>query len=87
MRRLIQAFGTPCALRIDDALVLEGEVARRRGAGVEVLVEPHVRRHDQRADLPLVALRLLALRPHQRIALAGQDDDVRARAVARAPFL
>src|SRR5205807_1230420 len=40
-----------------DALVLEGEVPRRGGAGVEVLVEPHVRRHDQRADLPIVLLR------------------------------
>src|SRR5919204_2296797 len=53
-----------------DALVLEGEIARRGGAGVEVLVEPHVRRHDQRADLPIVTLRRIALRPHQRVALA-----------------
>ncbi len=35
----------------------------------------------ERADLPFEALRLLALRPHQRIAFAGKDDDVRARAV------
>ena len=57
-----------------DALVLEGEIARRRCAGVEVLVQPHVRRHDHGADLPLVVARLVALRPHQRIAFAGQDD-------------
>ena len=71
------------ALRVSDrdALVLEGEIARRRRAGVEVLVQPHVRRHDHGADLPLVVARLVALRPHQRIALAGEDDDVGARPV------
>ena len=72
------------ALRIAQRrdLVLEGEIARRRRAGVEVLVEHPVRRHDQRADMPVEALRLLAFMPHQREALAGQDDDVRARPVA-----
>ena len=44
-------------------------------------MQPHVRRHDHGADLPLVVARLVALRPHQRIAFAGQDDDVRARPV------
>jgi hypothetical protein len=38
-------------------LMLEGEIVRRRGAGVEMLMQPHVGRHDQRADLPLVAAR------------------------------
>ena len=71
------------ALRVADrdALVLEGEIARRRRAGVEVLMQPHVRRHDHGADLPLVVARLVALRPHQRIAFAGEDDDMRARSV------
>src|SRR4051812_2656625 len=72
------------ALRVADRhdLVLEGEVAGRLGPGVEVLVVPHVRRDDQRAGTPLVAGRLLALGPHEAVALAGQDDHVRARAVA-----
>src|SRR6516165_3101201 len=41
------------------------EIARRRAAGVEVLMKPHIGWHDQRADLPIVALRLPAFRPHQ----------------------
>ena len=64
--------------------MLEREIARRRLAGIEVLVEPHIRRDDERADLPVVALGLLAFRPHQRIALAGQDDNVGARPVRMA---
>jgi hypothetical protein len=64
-----------------DALVLEGEIARRCGAGVEMLMEPHVRRHDHGADLPLVIARLVAFRPHQRIAFAGQDDHMGAGTV------
>src|SRR4029450_12209302 len=71
-------------LRVADErdLVLEGEIARPRRPGVEVLMEPLVGRDDQRADLPVVALWLLAFLPHQREALAGEDDHVRARAVA-----
>jgi hypothetical protein len=38
-----------------DSLALEGEVAGGRRAGVEVLVEPHVGRDDERAFLPVVA--------------------------------
>ena len=71
------------ALRVADRddLVLEGEVARRGVAGVEVLVEPHVRRNDQRSGLPVVAPRLLALGPHQAEALPAQHDHVGAGAV------
>src|SRR5438309_742781 len=56
-------------------------VARRCGPGIEVLVEPEVGRHEHRALAPVVALRLLALWPHQAEPLAAQDDDVGARAV------
>src|ERR1700719_4560549 len=41
------------ALRIARRPVLEGEIARRRRAGIEMLMEPHVRRYHQGADLPL----------------------------------
>ena len=71
------------ALRIADrhALGLERQVARRRRPGIEVLVEPEVWRHDHRALAPVVALRLLALGPHQAEALAAQDDDMRPGAM------
>ena len=60
------------ALRVadGDTLVLEGEIARRGRAGIEMLVQPHVGWHDHRAHLPLIAARRLALRPHQAEALA-----------------
>ena len=51
-----------------------------------MLVQPHVGRHDHGADLPLVVARLVALRPHQRIALAGQHHlDVLAGLPGREP--
>ncbi len=43
-----------------------------------MLVEPGVGRNDERSDLPVVAARRLALRPHQGIALAREHDDVGA---------
>ena len=46
-----------------------------------MLVEAFVGRHDQRPDLPIVAFGFLAFLPHQRIAFAGQDDDMRAGAM------
>ncbi len=62
-----------------DAFGLEGEVARRGRAGVEVLVEPHVGRDDQRALAPVVALRLLAFGPHEAESLAAHHDHERPR--------
>ena len=79
-----EALGDPRlrhALRVADrhAFGLEREIARGRRAGIEVLVVPHVRRHDHRAFAPVVALRLAALWPHQAEAFAREHDDVRAR--------
>ena len=48
---------------------LQGEIAGRLGAGVEVLVEPALGRHHQGAGLPDELLLLLALGPHERVAL------------------
>src|SRR5207249_2969162 len=59
--------------------IFERQIARRRLADVEMLMIDRVRRHDHGADLPVVAHRLLpAVRPHQRVALAAQDDHMRA---------
>ncbi len=46
-----------------------------------MLVEPHVGRRDERAFAPLVALRLLALGPHEAEPLAAHHDHVRAGTV------
>jgi hypothetical protein len=70
-----------------DAFVFEGEIAARRGAGVEMLVPPHVGRHDHGADLPRVVARFFPVGPHQGIAFARQDDDMRAGAVTVALFI
>src|SRR6185503_17834662 len=67
------------ALRIARRPMLESEVARRRRPGVEMLMEGLVRRHDQRPDLPIITLGFLAFPPHQRIAFAVEQDDMRAR--------
>ena len=82
MRWLIHALGTPWALRDRNHLVLEGKIATRRGAGVEMLMEPAVGWDDHGALLPVIAARLFALRPHQRVALAAHDDHVRPGTVA-----
>src|SRR5688500_2397296 len=72
-------LGNALGIADRDALGLEREVARRRGAGIEVLVEPEVRRHDHGAFAPVVALGRLALGPHQAEALSAENDHVRAR--------
>src|SRR5450759_3130029 len=41
-----------------DAFVLKSQIARGRGSGIEMLMEPHVWRHDHRSNLPIVATRL-----------------------------
>src|ERR1700738_858366 len=79
-------FGHALCVSNGYALVLEGEITRRGGAAVEMLMKPHVRGNDQRADLPIIAARLIAFRPHRRIAPARENDDVGTRAV-RVPLL
>ena len=64
--------------------MLEGEITRRRRPAIEMLVIGRVRWHDQGARLPVVALGLFTFLPHQRIALAGQDDHMRTGAVGMA---
>ena len=61
---------------------MEGQVAGRLVADVEVLVEPAVRRRNQTARLPGRDDLVFAFLPHDRVALAGGDDDRPARAVA-----
>ena len=63
--------------RVADRAHLDGEVARRLRAGVEVLVEHLVGRGDNHAVVPVDADEVvLVLIPQQRIAVAGQGDDV-----------
>ena len=71
------------ALRVAqrDGFRLKRQIACRRRAGVEVLVVPKVGGDDHRALLPIVALRLFALGPHQTEAFATHDDDVGTRPV------
>src|SRR6185369_9539896 len=73
---LAQAGKFPAAER------LQREVARGLAAGVEMLVEPALGRHEQAAGAPFVALDIFSLGPHDRETFALQDDHVRARAVA-----
>src|SRR6187431_3406070 len=58
------------------------QIARRRRACIEVLVEPHVGWHDDAAVLPGKYLDRRAFRPHQRIAFAADNHHMRARAMA-----
>src|SRR5260221_6865384 len=60
-------------------LMFEGEIPRRCGAGVEMLMEPHIRRDDHRPQFPVVSLRLAALPAHQAVNLNPQDDELRNR--------
>src|SRR4029077_2779983 len=88
-RILILEFDLPAALfnaRISAALAVlhaheaklpaapaQRQIARRFGAGVKMLVEPLIGRHDRAAGSPVDALHVLALRPEYRISLAGED--------------
>src|SRR6266571_9518812 len=59
-----------------------GQEERRLRPDVEVLVEPHLRRHEHAARSPVDALDRLAFLPHQCVAVPAEDDDVDARSVA-----
>ena len=73
---------TRSLLLVRAARRVEGQVAAGRVADVEVLVEPAIRRHEDAALVPGDEDLVLALRPHDREALAGRDDDHDAGAVA-----
>ena len=69
--------------RIAQAAEGDREIARGIGRRVEVLVEHLVGRREHHAVLPVDALEvLLALVPEQRIAVAGDREDVEIGAVA-----
>ena len=69
--------------RIAQAAEGDREIARRIGRGVEVLVEHLVGRREHDAVLPVDAHQILgALVPEQRIAVAGDGEDVEVGAVA-----
>src|SRR5205809_6288531 len=60
---------------------MQRQVAGGRGAGVEMLVEPVVWGHQHAALLPGTDHALLALFPHDRVALAAEDDNAPAWSV------
>src|SRR5207248_10643690 len=62
------------------------QIARRLGAGIQMLVEPLIRRHNDAAGFPIDSLHRLPIRPENRVALAAQYNDVRAGSVLM-PFL
>src|SRR6266508_6725713 len=63
--------------------VAQRQVARRRGAGVEVLVEPVVWRHHHCARPPIALLHLIiTIAPEHAEAVPIQDDHVRPGSVA-----
>src|SRR6185312_6841622 len=63
-------------------VVADGEVARRLAAQIEMLMPPPFGRREHGAGLPFDALRLIAILPQQRIALAVENHDMGAGAVA-----
>src|SRR5436190_19042530 len=58
--------------------MFESQIPRRCWPGVEMLMERCIRRHDQSPDLPVIALRCAAFRPHQRVAFAAEYDHMSA---------
>src|ERR1041385_2106308 len=60
----------------------DGEKEDRLGAAVEVLMEPHLRRHEDASRPPFDALHGLAFLPHERIAVPPDDEHVNAGAMA-----
>src|SRR4051812_36011419 len=73
-------------LRLHDRFVTpvvpaERKVARRLGSRIKMLMKPLIWRDNDTARFPGESFRLLAFRPHQRIAFAAQNDDMSARPV------
>src|SRR5215510_5086381 len=59
----------------------DGEEEDRLGAAVEMLVEPHFRRHEHASRSPIDALFGFAFLPHERVAVSSDDQDMDARSV------
>src|SRR5262245_22834139 len=62
-----------------EAPGLESEITRRLLSGIEMLMKPFRRRHEERARLPVDARARFTGFPQQRITLAGKNHDMRAR--------
>src|SRR5262249_20836872 len=59
----------------------DGEEEYRLGTGVEMLMEPHFRRHEHASRTPIDALLGFALLPHERVAVSSDDQDMNAGTV------
>src|SRR5262249_17807706 len=60
----------------------DGEKANRLGAAIEVLMEPHLRRHEDAARPPFDALHGPAFLPHERVAVTSDDEHMNAGSMA-----
>src|SRR5262245_50074212 len=56
----------------------DGEEKYRLGTGVEMLMEPHFRRHEHASRPPIDALFGFAFLPHERVAVSSDDQDMNA---------
>src|SRR4029078_452061 len=61
---------------------MPGQVARRRLAHIEMLVEPAIRRNKDAGLMPRNDDLLFTLGPHDRVALTHGNDDDEAGSVA-----
>src|SRR5262249_12237041 len=50
---VVNGFGSEILHHDAPVTVVNREITRRFGAGIEVLVEPHVRRHEERSWFPI----------------------------------
>src|ERR1051325_4312436 len=85
----LAAVDRPLIFCRDAAVFLAAEgaqrdIARRSRAGVEVLMQLPVWRYDHAALFLVVALDRRAVGPDERVALAAENNDVRAGSVAMA---
>src|SRR5262245_53712778 len=56
----------------------DGKKEDRLGAAVEMLMEPHFRRHEHASRPPIDALFGFAFLPHERVAVSSDDQDMNA---------
>src|SRR4029077_16222079 len=65
----------------------DGEEEDRLGAAVEMLMEPHFRRHEHASRPPLDAFFRFAFLPHERVTMSSDDQNVNAGSVTMRFFV
>src|SRR5215210_3839679 len=69
----------PALFALDGGIGVQRDKLTGLIAGIVMLVPGTGRRRDHRAFMPVVALRLLAFLPHQRVARGIEQKDMGAR--------